>query len=73
MAGSDLAASIIETSFMQVRDGYVFRYSPWAPFGVALTGPSRYFRLDESQKAKIVGQLLFAYEKMKNRGPFWAE
>lgn len=71
MARSDLDSSIIEAFFMHVHDGYIFRYSPWAPFCVALAGPSRHFRLDESQKIEIAGDLLLARKKRRTSGSFW--
>ena len=33
--------------------------------------PSRYFRIDESQKAEIAGELLRASKKIRNRGSLW--
>lgn len=66
-----LEAAVIESSFKRVRDGYVFRYSPWNPFGIALAGPSRYFRIGESKKAEIAAALLLAGRKTRTVGPFW--
>ena len=51
---NECAASVIEASFKQVGDGYVFRYNQW----LLGWGPVAYYRVTEAQKAAISERLL---------------
>jgi hypothetical protein len=45
--------SMIETSFKQVSDGYLFRYNPW----LLNLGPAQHFRINEAQKVALTSAM----------------
>jgi len=52
--------SMIETSFKQVSDGYLFRYNPW----LLNLGPAQHFRINEAQKVALTSAMRLVQQRI---------
>jgi hypothetical protein len=56
----ELQNSMIETSFKQISDGYLFRHNPW----LLNLGPAQHFRINEAQKAALTSAMRLVLQRI---------